>query len=587
MAKPEDTKAKDPKAALRFLWAYLKKFRGLLLLAMLLTLIGNTLALVGPDLSGKAVDAIVGKDNVDFTVVFHYAILMTVFFLVSAAFSYALALLMRSISQRMVHDMRRDVFDKLMKLPVSYFDTHMAGDIISRVSYDIDVINTSVSTDVVQILASIVTVTGSFIMMVKISPLLVPVMCITIPVSFVYTRKVTKRTRPKFSARSRALGDMNGYVEETVGAQKVIQGYAREDVFTQKFNVINTKATDAYYDADREQAAMGPTVNMISNMSLCLVTAVGAFLYIRNALTLGMVSSFVLYSRKFSGPIFEAVNIIGELQSALAAAERVSRILSEDDEIHDAPGAVELHDSKGNVEISDVSFGYTESQPLILKDFSLKADAGKLIAIVGPTGAGKTTIINLLMRFYDPLRGEIRVDGTENREATRRSLRQQYAMVLQDTWLFGGTIFENIAYGKENATREEVEAAAKAARIHNFIMRLPDGYDTVLSEDGVNISKGQKQLLTIARAMLLDTSMLIFDEATSNVDTRTEKKIQSAMEELMKGKTCFIIAHRLSTIQHADTIIVVQDGRIAESGTHDDLMKKRGAYYELYAAQVR
>ena len=577
--------AKDPKAALRFLWSYLSRFKLLLLFALFLTLTSNTLALVGPELSGKAIDALKGKGMVDFETAFRYAAIMAVFFVASAALSYGLSLLMRSITQKIIRKMRQDVFDKLMALPVSYFDTHMAGDIISRISYDIDVINTSLSTDVVQILASTVTIIGSFIMMVKISPILVLVMCITIPASFLYTKKMTGITRPKFSLRSRRLGEMNGFVEETVGAQKVIQGYAGEPVYTQRFGNINRIAADAYYDADYMNATIGPTVNMVNNLSLCLVTIFGALLYILGRMTLGSVSSFVLYSRKFSGPINEAANIIGELQSALAAAERVNRILSEDVEPADIAEAYELQDVKGDVEVKDVDFGYTPEK-LILKDFSLKADAGKLIAVVGPTGAGKTTLINLLMRFYDPTSGEIRVDGYENKELTRKSLRRSYAMVLQDTWVFGGTIFENIAYCKKDATMEEVVSAAKAAHIHSFIMHQPEGYNTVLTEDGVNISKGQKQLLTIARAMLLDARMLILDEATSNVDTRTEMHIQSAMEKLMKGKTCFIIAHRLSTIEHADEIIVVDDGMIKERGSHPELMAKRGAYYSLYAAQI-
>ncbi|MGN0507455.1 MAG: ABC transporter ATP-binding protein [Lachnospiraceae bacterium] len=577
-------KAKDPKKALRGLWEYLKHYKWMLCAALVLTITSNLFALIGPKLSGNAIDAITGVGTVEFDTVFYYVRLMILFYVVSSALSYGLSLLMRTITQKIVRQMRQDVFDKLMELPVGFFDMHLSGDIISRISYDIDVINTSLSSDVVQICASLVTVVGSFLMMITIAPVLVLVMLVTIPMSVLYTRYMTKKTRPLFSKRSAKLGEMNGFVEEMVTGQKVIQAYAREDVMQERFAKINQEAIDAYYNADYYGATIGPTVNFINNLSLTLVTIFGAALYLIEALTLGDISSFVLYSRKFSGPINEAANIAGELQSALAAAERVFRILSEDCEVADVYGAKELTEVQGEVDISDVSFGYTDDK-LILKDFSLHAGKGKLIAIVGPTGAGKTTLINLLMRFYDPQKGEIRVDGTENREFTRNSLRRAYAMVLQDTWVFGGTIFENIAYGRENATMEEVVAAAKAARIHSYIMRLPDGYNTVLTEDGVNISKGQKQLLTIARAMLLDARMLILDEATSNVDTRTEIKIQKAMEQLMEGKTCFIIAHRLSTIQHADQILVVQDGTIAECGTHQELMQKKGVYYQMYYSQ--
>ena len=577
-------RARDPKKALRGLWNYLKLYKWLLFSAVLLTFAGNGLALVGPMLSGKAIDAIVGIGQVDFETVFYYAGWMVVFYAASSVLSYGLALLMRTITQKTVRKMRQDVFNKLMELPVGYFDTHMSGDIISRISYDIDVINTSLSNDVVQICASVVTVTGSFIMMVIIAPSLVVVMLVTIPMSILYTRYMTKRTRPRYAKRSAKLGEMNGFVEEMITGQKVIQAYAREEVMEQRFYDVNKAAMDAYYDADYMNATMGPTVNFINNLSLTLVTVFGALLYLKGTLSIGNISSFVQYSRKFSGPINEVANIAGEIQSALAAAERVFRVLNEEEEVSDVYGAVALDTVEGRVEIENVSFGYEEDTP-ILKDFSLKVEPGKLIAIVGPTGAGKTTLINLLMRFYDPQKGEIRIDGKENREIKRDDLRRAYAMVLQDTWVFGGTIFENIAYGREDATMEEVVEAAKAAHIHSYIRRLPDGYNTILTEDGINISKGQKQLLTIARAMLLDSKMLILDEATSNVDTRTEIRIQKAMEKLMEGKTCFIIAHRLSTIQHADLILVVDDGQIVERGSHDELITQKGFYYKLYTSQ--
>ena len=556
-----------------------------LVLALILAVTGNLLALVGPMLSGKAVDAIEpGAGKVDFDTVFFYASLMIVFYLVSSLFSYLLSINMLGISQRLAKRMRKDVFDKLMKLPVGYFDTHLSGDIISRISYDIDVISTSLSHDVVQIVASIITVFGSFIMMIVISPALVVVMLITIPLSLFYTRYMAKKTRPLFRKRSAKLGELNGFVEEMISGQKTIQAYAREKVMLGRFDNINEEAVGAYYNADYYGSMVGPTVNFINNLSLTLVTVYGAVLYLHSALSLGDISSFVLYSRKFSGPINEAANIISELQSALAAAERVFRVLAEPEELEDIYGAEELTETDGEVSMQDVKFGYTKEQPII-KDWSMCAKPGKLVAIVGPTGAGKTTIINLLMRFYDPDSGKICIDGVENTALTRKSLRAAYAMVLQDTWVFQGTVFENIAYGKENATKEEVEAVAKAAGLHSFIKRLPQGYDTVITEDGIHMSKGQKQLLTIARAMLLDAKMLILDEATSNVDTRTELRIQKAMRKLMEGKTCFVIAHRLSTIQNADEILVIRDGRIEEKGKHEELMTKRGFYYTLYASQ--
>ena len=370
-----------------------------------------------------------------------------------------------------------------------------------------------------------------------------------------------------------------------MSGQKTLKAYAREDVNIAHFDETNEEAVDAFYQAEFVSSMVGPTVNFINNLSLALITAFGAVLYLFNTLTLGSISSFVLYSRKFSGPINELANLASELQSAMAAAERVLKVLDEEAEPEDARDAVDLPSHiRGEVVMKHVNFGYNPDRT-ILHDLNLRAEPGKLVAIVGPTGAGKTTIINLLMRFYDINSGRITIDGLDISKIKRKSLRKAYAMVLQDTWVFEGTIFDNIAYGKEDATREEVEAAAKAARIHSYISRLPQGYDTVLSEDGTNLSKGQKQLLTIARAMLLDARMLILDEATSNVDTRTEVHIREAMRELMKNKTCFVIAHRLSTIVDADTILVVRDGDVIEQGSHKELMEQGGFYHQLYMSQ--
>lgn len=561
------------------------QYKWLLLLALFLTIGSNLFSLIGPMLSGYAIDAIEpGFQKVEFEKVFYYIILMIGFYIVSSFLSYLLSILMIYISRKVVYRMRKDVFDNLLMLPVGYFDTHQTGDIISCISYDIDTVNTSLSSDLVQIFATVITVIGAFSMMIVISPKLVLVFLFTVPLSMFLTKKITKRTRPLFKKRSKKLGELNGFIEEMISGQKTLKAYDQEENTIHKFDDKNKEAVDAYYKAEYYGSVTGPTVNFINNLSLSLISVFGALLYLVGQMSVGNISSFVLYSRKFSGPINEAANIISEFQSALAAAERVFQLMDEKPEPFDKEEAKELEEVAGNVEIKDVSFGYQKDN-IIIHNLNLHAQQGKLVAVVGPTGAGKTTFINLLMRFYDVNDGNIYVDKNNIYDVTRKSLRKSYAMVLQDTWLFEGTIFENIAYGKENATMEEVVAAAKAAKIHSFIKRLPNGYHTILSDDGTNISKGQKQLLTIARAMLLDSHMLILDEATSNVDTRTEIQIQHAMRKLMEHKTCFVIAHRLSTIQNADVILVVNHGEIVEQGTHKELLKKQGFYYQLYKAQ--
>ncbi len=569
------------------LWKYIYEYKWLLALAAFLTITSNVLALVTPKLSGLAIEAIEpGKSAVDFGTVLFYCALMAVCCVISAGLSYLLSILMINLSQKIVFKMRKDVFDKLSELPVGYFDRFQTGDIISRITYDIDTINASLSNDLLQICTSIITVFGSLIMMITISPILVLVFLVTIPISLLFTRYMTTKVRPLFRKRSEKLGELNGFAEEMISGQKTIKAYHREKVMIDRFDIKNEEAVTAYYKADYNGSIVGPSVNFINNLSLSLISVFGTILYLSGRMNLGNVSSFVLYSRKFSGPINEAANIISELQSSLAAAERVFRLIDEAPEPADAPDAIEFKDVKGDVSIQDVSFSYLPGKPVI-KNLSLNAQSGSLVAIVGHTGAGKTTLINLLMRFYDPDCGVITLDCTDIKKATRKSLRLSYAMVLQDTWLFNGTVFENIAYGKKDATLDDVIRVCKAAKMHSFISALPNGYDTVLSDDGINISGGQKQLLTIARAMLLDAKMLILDEATSNVDTRTELQIQNAMRELMAGKTCFVIAHRLSTIQNADTILVVQDGNVVEQGDHATLLAKNGAYAELYYSQYQ
>ena len=578
-------KKRYSKGTILRLGKYMWEHKWLLLLAFICTIGSNLFSLIGPKLTGLSIGAIeLGKGAVDFQRVFYYAAWMAVFYVISALMSYGLQVLMLTISRRVVYRMRQDVFEKLMTLPVGYFDVHQTGDIISRISYDIDTVNASLSNDLVQILTTVITVVGALVMMMTISPKLVLVFAFTVPLSVFTTKRITGTTRPLFRQRSAKLGELNGFVEEMISGQKTLKAYSREEYTQGRFDGKNKAAVDAYYKAEYYGSIVGPTVNFINNLSLSLISVFGALLYLAGSMSIGNISSFVLYSRKFSGPINEAANIFSELQSALAAAERVFRLLDENPEAPDREEAEELTNVKGDVRLEHVQIGYVPGRTII-HDLSFQASPGKLIAIVGPTGAGKTTLINLLMRFYDPDKGQILVDRKPADSVTRKSLRRAYAMVLQDTWLFYGSIYENLAYGKEGATKEEVEAAAKAAHIHSFIKRLPEGYDTILTDEGTNISKGQKQLLTIARAMLLDAKMLILDEATSNVDTRTEKQIQKAMLKLMEGKTCFVIAHRLSTIENADWILVVNDGEVVEQGTHKELMTADGFYRHLYNAQ--
>ena len=577
------------------LCTYILKYWYIFIPAVILTLFSNQLSLLGPKYSGLAIDAIAAKGGVQLDAVTENVIKMLFCYIISAVTSYALAVIMIKLSQKIVYTMRKQLFEKLLTLPVGYFDTHPTGDIISHISYDIDTINSTLSHDLVQIMTSLYTVVGSLVFMWNISRPLIAVFLITVPASILFTRYRSKKVRPLFHRRSKKLGELNGYAEEMLSGCRTIKAYAREEEIGARFNKRNTDSMDAYYEADYYGAAMGPSVNFINNISISLVTMLGGLLYMFSQngtaaegtlffITIGGVAQFVQYSRKFAGPINEFANILSELQSAFSAAERVFRIIDEEPEPKDSVSAVALNNVKGDVELEKVRFGYTPEKE-ILKGISFSALQGKTVAIVGPTGAGKTTIISLLMRFYDITGGSITLDGFECREITRESLRKAYTMVLQDTWLFRGTIFENIAYGREGATLDEVKAAARAARIDGYIESLPDGYDTVLTDDGVNISKGQKQLITIARAMISDSQMLILDEATSNVDSRTEIKIQEAMSELMKGRTCFIIAHRLSTVQNADCIIVLQNGEITEMGNHRELLEKGGFYSTLYNSQ--
>ncbi len=573
------------KTVLARLWKYLYRYKWLLAAAFVMTLAGNLLALAGPRLSGYAIEALEpGKGRVDFDKVFYYCAVMAVFYAVSALLSYALSLLMIKLSQKVAYTIREDAFNKLADLPVGYFDRFQTGDIISRITYDVDVINASLSSDLIQLSASVITVVGSLAMMLTISPPMLLVFALTVPASVLFTKYRTKKVKPLFKERSVKLGELNGFVEEKISGQKTVKAYNAEETMKSRFENKNDLAVEAYYRAEYLGSMVGPSVNFINNISMAMVSVLGTILYLYAMISIGDVSAFILYSRKFSGPINEAANIVTDLQSAVAAAERVFRLIDEKPEPADAPDAREVEDPQGDVALEDVSFGYNGG-PQVIRHLSLEAKKGALVAIVGPTGAGKTTIVNLLMRFYDADSGVIRLDGLDIRGVTRKSLRLSYALVLQDTWLFEASVFDNIAYAKQGATRQEVEDAARLAGIHEFIAGLPKGYDTVLGGDGSDISAGQKQLITIARAMLMDTSLLILDEATSSVDTRTELQVQAAMKKLMRDKTCFVIAHRLSTVREADTILVVNNGEIVEQGSHEELLEHGGMYAGLFNAQ--
>ncbi len=582
-------KPKNKKYVLKRLWNYLFKYKWLLLLALVLTIFSNTFALIGPKLLGYVInelDPLKNNGNINLSIVYKYAFYMAIFYVASSVFQYILSRLMMVISKKIVYKMREDAFNKLQILPVSYFDNNTIGDIISKMSYDIDTINSSLSSDLISICTSIITVVGSLVMMITIAPILVLVFVITIPISLMFTRFMLKRTHKLFKKRSYMLGELSGFNEEMITGTKTIKAYGQEETVINDFKKINKEAANAAYKAEYYGSITGPGVSFVNNLSVALICIFGSILYVIGMLELGDVSSFLQYSRKFSGPINEVANIFVDIQSALAAGERVFNLIDSEPETKDNESAISLESVKGNVSFKHVSFGYTKDKEII-HNLSFDALKGKVVAIVGPTGAGKTTIVNLLMRFYDIDRGNIYLDSNNIMNIKRNDLRKSYAMVLQDTWLFEASVYDNLAYSDENISLEQVKAVCKIARIHNFIERLPKGYDTILTEGGTNISKGQKQLLTIARAMLLNAHMLILDEATSNVDTRTEIKIQESMKHLMENKTCFIIAHRLSTIQNADLILVVKDGNIIEQGNHEELLKFKGFYHELYYSQFK
>lgn len=581
----KENKEQSTKYILKRMSKYLYKYKFTIIISIILTIVSNIFALVGPMLSGYAIEVIEkGNGNIDFSKIFYYAFLMIVFYFCSSILSYIISIIMVKTARNVVYSLRKDAFDTLLNLPLSYFDKNSIGDVLSKITYDIDTMGSTLSTDLINILTSIVTLVGSFFMMFTISKKLLLIFFITIPMSAISTKYITNKTRPLFRKRAKKIGDLNGFVEENISGLKIIKAYNKESKSIDEFRNINKNAVDAYYNAEYYGSMTVALISFINNISLAFISTIGSILYLKNEMSLGQISSFVLYSRKFSGPIREISNLISDMQSSFAASERVFRFIDEKREEDDKVDAVKLEKVHGKIDMQNVTFSYDLNEK-VLENLNINAKPNTVVAIVGPTGCGKTTIINLIMKFYNRDNGQILVDDKNIDDITKKSMRQAYAMVLQDTWLFEGSIYENIAYGNENATLDDVKRVAKLAQIDDFIEKLPNGYNTIISGNGDNISKGQKQLINIARAMLIDAKMLILDEATSNIDSKTEIQIQNALLEIMKGKTCFIIAHRLSTIKNADQILVLNNGKIVEQGKHEELLEEDGFYANLFKSQ--
>lgn len=579
-------KAKDVKGTLKRLWHYFGKERRLFAVIFLLVICSASIGLTAPYLIGRAIDAMAGGAGlVRFGILKMIAAALAAAYIIDSGLSLLQGWIMAGVSQRVVQNLRNTVFAKLQKLTVSFFDARTHGEIMSRLANDMENISSTISQATVQLLASIITVTGSLTMMLILSPLLTLASVITIPMVFLVTKSVAKRTKVLFKEQQVILGKLNGHIEETISGIHIIKAFNHEEKVIRGFEEINGNLNRVGIKAQVWSGFIMPLMNVINNIGFAAVAAVGGALAVENIITVGVIASFLSYSRQFARPLNEIANIFNILQSAIAGAERVFEILDEQEELQDIAAAKELREIRGHVQFEQVSFGY-RSDVNVLKNVSFEAAAGSTIALVGPTGAGKTTIVNLLARFYDVTSGNIKIDGTDIREYTRDSLRRCFGIVLQDTYLFSGTIKENIRYGMLNATDEEVERAAAMANAEAFIKRLPKGYDTMLTESGSNLSQGQRQLLAIARAILADPSILILDEATSSVDTRTELHIQAAMIKLMEKRTSFIIAHRLSTIRDADTIMVIDHGEIVEKGNHEELLKNNGVYSKMYYSQL-
>lgn len=584
-------KAKDFKGSFKRLLGYLAPRKGKLIIVFLLAILSTLFMVISPKILGSATTLIaegaLSGAGVDFSKLLSILVILAIAYLLSAAFSYLQQYLMADVAQKTVLKLRSDVDNKLAKLPLKFFDSHSHGDILSTVTNDVDNISNTLQQSITQLITGVVTLVGVVIMMLTISSLLTFIILITLPLGIFIIRPIVARSQKFFSSQQAQLGSLNGHIEEMYTGHRIVKAFGHETASIATFESINKELYESGWRAQFLSGLIMPLMTFVNNIGYVVVAVVGGILVTRGAINIGDIQAFIQYTRQFTQPINQIANIANILQSTIASAERVFSILDEQEEQEEqveVENTITLSNPKGTVNFKHVKFGYTDDH-ILMKDMNLSVQKGQTVAIVGPTGAGKTTMINLLMRFYEINGGTIEVDGTDITRFKREDLRSLFGMVLQDTWLFKGSIRDNIAYGKEHATLEEVIAAAKAAHADHFIRTLPQGYDTILNEEASNISQGQKQLLTIARAILANPCILILDEATSSVDTRTESYIQNAMTRLMEGRTNFVIAHRLSTIKDADIILVMKAGDLVEKGTHEELLAKGGLYADLYNSQ--
>jgi len=588
MARPVE-KAKDFKGSLKRLLEYLKPYKFLIGAVALFSLLSTLFTIISPKVMGTITTHLYesftnSANSIDKGFITNRLMVLVGLYLLSSAFIYAQHFIMADVSQKLVYDLRKNINEKLHRLPLKYFDSQTTGEILSRVANDVDTISSTLQQNIAQALSSVTTLIGILIMMIIISPIITLATLITIPLSILLTKNIAKISQKYFAAQAKSLGEVNAHIEETFSGHGIIKAYGNELMAIEDFEKINKELYEHGWKSQFITGIIMPLMGLVNSLGYIVVAVLGGVFLIKGVLPIGDVQAFIQYSRQFNQPIMQLAEIINIFQSTIASAERVFELLDEKEEEQDPAESKVPEIKNGDVRFDKVTFGYTKDR-LIMEDLDMEACCGETVAIVGPTGAGKTTLVNLLMRFYEIDGGKITVDGISTKDMTRHELREKFGMVLQDTWLFNGTIWDNIAYGREGATPEEIINAARLAQADHFIRTLPQGYDTVLNEESSNISQGQKQLLTIARAILANPSILILDEATSNVDTRTEILIQKGMNKLMEGRTSFVIAHRLSTIKNADIILVMNDGKIIEKGSHEELMAKDGFYADLYNSQ--